>query len=385
MASGTKHFCFNRPKDWLVHGAADHLSAQEDGLILRDAGKGLYTSFALDTLEYGTVWHRLRMTSGIPANTQVRLYLYCSDCLEMPSFPGREGGACLVDDWLKQASPQQREDFFMACAPRTTDDPRDLTLYEFCGRYLWFCLVFFSYSGQMPSVQSIKLEFPRVAFIDYLPQVYRGADSINSFLARFISVFQSVYVDLEDDIDHLPRRCDPTVAPAEFLDWLADCLSVSNRFLWSETRLREFLKQAVELYRINGTKEALRQVIRLYTGQEARIIEQFEPAATQSWRRDEQTLGRLYGSNPYTFTVLLPSVPENPDAYAKLWKIIEVFKPVDAICNLAFLDQTMILGQHCYLEMNSRIGGSRNLVLDGAAGSGGRYLTEHDSGGTMDE
>ena len=153
----------------------------------------------------------------------------------------------------------------MTFSQRICEGPQDLLLYDLRGRYLWFCLVFFSYGGETLSVSSIQLEFPRIAFIDYLPQVYRGAESVNSFLARFISVFQSVYVDLEEDIDLAPTRFDPAVAPPEFLYWLADGLAVSDCFLWTEQKLRELLQSAVRLYRIKGTKPALQEVIQLYT------------------------------------------------------------------------------------------------------------------------
>ena len=234
-------------------------------------------------------------------------------------------------------------------------------------------------------VESVRVEFPRVAFIDYLPQVYRGADSVNSFLARFLSVFQSPYVDLEDDMDQMPVRCEAAVAPPEFLRWLAECVAVPEQQLWSEERLRRFLKHAVGLYRIKGTREALRQVIELYTGQTPRIIEQFEPAACQIWRRDAGALRRLYGESRYTVTILMPGTGSDPDGYAKLWKIIQAFKPVDAICNLVFMNNEIILGQHCYLGMNSRIGRSRSLVLDGTSVSSAPYLAEYRTGGTSDE
>lgn len=386
MASGTKHFLLNRPEDWESMGFSEGLTALEDGLALSGADKGAYFSLALDTTEPGTVWHRLRLAASIPENAQLKLYLYCSDDDQVPPPFAPEGPERpTLDRWLAEAAPGERERFFETCAQQAVDSPWDLPLYGFQGRYLWFCLVFRSYGREPLSVRSIRLEFPRTAFIDYLPQVYRGADSVNSFLARFLSVFQSPYVDLEDDIDQMPSRCDPSVAPPEFLRWLAECLAVSQRQLWDEERLRIFLKHAVRLYRIKGTREALRQVIELYTGQTPRIIEQFEPASCQVWRRDTGALRRLYGRSRYTVTVLMPGGGAEADGYAKLWKIIEAFKPVDAICNLVFLQEEMILGQHCYLGINSRIGRSRGLVLDGASVSSAPYLAEYRTGGTRDE
>ena len=386
MASGTKHFLYNQREDWLRQGWMEGLTLREDGLVLAGDGRGSYTSMALDTTTPETVWHRLRLVSHVPANAQLRLYLYCSDESGVPPPfrpEGREDTG--LDDWLASAPAPRREEFFRVCAQQVYDDPTDLTLYGCKGRCLWFCLTFANYDREEMRLESIRLEFPRIAFIDYLPQVYRGADSVNSFLARFISVFQSPYVDLEDDMDQMPVRCDPAVAPPEFLQWLAESLAVSDRHLWSEERLRVFLKNAVRLYRIKGTRAALREVIELYTGQTPWIIEQFEPASCQIWRRDTAALRRLYGESRYTVTVLMPGAQRDADDYAKLWKIIAAFKPVDAICNLVFVNDEIILGQHCYLGMNSRIGRSRGLVLDGTSVPSAPYLAEFVTGGTSDE
>lgn len=385
MAAGTRHFMFNRPDDWLDMGVMDDLTAQRGGLVLRGAGKGVYTSFALDTLEFKTVWHRLRMAYQIPGNGLLRLYLYCSDhTLLPPPFAPDQPERVELDDYLRSASPNERETFFTTCAQRSFDNPQDLPMYGFSGRYLWFCLVFLSYEEQEIRIERLKLEFPRIAFIDYLPQVYRGADSTNSFLARFISVFQSVYVDLEDDIDLAPVRCDPAVAPPEFLNWLADCLTLSERFLWNEDRLRKLVKNAVRLYRVKGTRQALCQVLELYTGHTPMIIEQFEPASTDAWRQDTAVMRRLYGESQYTFTVIMPQAMASPDDYAKIWKVIEAFKPVDAICNLVFLEDAMVLGRHCYLGMNTCVGRSKTLILDGTLHSSAPYLAEIKTGGTID-
>ena len=382
MASGTKHFLFSRPEDWRSMGLADGLTADGEGLALSGGGSGSYVSLALDTREAGTVWHRLRLGARTPGNARLRLYLYCSDNSRLP--PSWGPADMELDQWLAGAPADRRLAFFRRCAQQSWDDPRDLTLYAFAGRYLWFCLTFDNYGQETMAVEYIRLEFPRVAFIDYLPQVYRGADSVNSFLARFLSVFQSPYVDLEDHMDQMPTRCDPAVAPPEFLRWLAESLAVSDQYLWSEERLRTFLPNAVRLYRIKGTRAALEQVIVLYTGREPMIVEQFQPASCPVWRQDAAALRRLYGASRYTVTVLMPGGGEADD-YAKLWKIIEAFKPVDAVCNLVFLNDEIILGQHCYLGMNSRIGRSRGLVLDGAAPSSAPYLDEYRTGGTTDE
>ena len=379
MASGTKHFMFNRPDDWAWQGRTDGLEALPEGLTLREGGKGIYTSFALDTLENETVWHRMRMSAQIPGNASLRMLLYCSDSKLVPADRGLPGDLDL-DDWLASpdTSPGDRESFFRTCAQQVCEGQEDALLYGLKGRYLWVCLILLNYGYEELSVQSLKLEFPRTAFIDYLPQVYRGADSVNSFLARFLSVFQSVYVDLEDDMDLAPVRFDPAAAPTEFLRWLAEGLAVSDSFLWSEEQLRELLRRVVRLYRWKGTRTALCEVVELYTGHRPWVVEQFEAANCALWQRERETLQLLYGEDGSSFTLLLPPGRYDADSCAKLLKIIEQFKPIDAVCNLVILEDAIALGRHCYLGVNSRIGGSEALVLENGAGrSNAPYLTQY--------
>lgn len=382
MASGTKHFLYNRREDWEDMGLIQGLSAGDGGLCLEKAGEGTYISRSLDTLENGTVWHRLRLESTLPDNARLELFVYCSDEDTAP-FPGESRQK--LDDWLEKADGKAREEFFRRYGQKSWDDPQDLTLYGLQGRYLWFCLFFHSYDGEAMQVHSIKLEFPRIAFIDYLPQVYRGADSRDSFLARFLSLFQSIYVDLEEDIDQMPARCDPAVTSPEFLRFLGEMLAVPQQGLWPEGKLRSLLKQAAGLYRIKGTRRALEQVVELYTGYAPRIVEQFEPASQPIWRQDQEALERLYGKRRQTFTVLMPGKAGGPEEYARLYQIIQSFKPVDAVCNLVFMNDELILGQHCYLGMNSILGRSRGLVLDGGAVPSAPYLAQSATGGRTNE
>lgn len=382
MASGTKHFLLNRPGDWNHQGLADGLSALPEGLAL-EGGKGVYTSFALDTRERETVWHRMRMSADIPGNASVRLLLYCSDSDRTPAQWGREQ---TLDDWLgsEEVTGAERESFFLTHAQQACESREDALLYGLRGRYLWFCLICFNYGVQPLRIRELKLEFPRVAFVDYLPQVYRGRDSVNSFLARYIGVFQSIYVDLEDNIDLAPIRFDPEAAPPEFLHWLAEGIALSDSFLWSEIQLRRLLGRAVKLYCRKGTKMALQEVVELYIGKKPWVVEQFEAENRQMWKQEGETLRRLYGDSGCCFTLLLPPGEYQAEQCAGLLKIVEQFKPVDAICSLVILEDAIRLGRHCYLGVNSRLSGSEALVLErGTVRSGALYTAGSGTGGEV--
>lgn len=380
MASGTKHFLFSTPGDWINQGLLDALIPGEEGLALEGA-KGSYISLSLDTREKETVWHRMRLQAEIPGNASVRLLLYCSDSGQVPREWGRRES---LDHWLAspEVTAEEREHFFLTHAQLVSEGQEDATLYGLQGRYLWFCLLFLRYGEEGPRVRSLKLEFPRIAFVDYLPQVYRGKESVNSFLTRFLSIFQSLYVDLEEDIDLAPIRFDPAAAPAEFLHWLAEGLALSDSFLWSEEQLRKLLSRAAYLYRWKGTKAALQEVVELYTGRKPWVVEQWETEGCELYQRDRETLRRLFGDNGCCFTLLLPPGEYDAEGCARLLKIVEQFKPVDAAGTLVILEDAIRLGRHCYLGINTRLSGSEALVLERGTGrSGAPYTAPWETGG----
>lgn len=57
---------------------------------------------------------------------------------------------------------------------------------------------------------------------------------------------------------------DPDFAPAEFLPWLAQWVATSVREDWDVPTQRSFVKQAVSLYRMRGTRAGIERVLQLY-------------------------------------------------------------------------------------------------------------------------
>jgi phage tail-like protein len=62
-----------------------------------------------------------------------------------------------------------------------------------------------------------------------------------------------------------PQAADTARAPREFLPWLAGWMALMLRADLDEDRQREFIANAVALYRLRGTKRGLEAMIRTYT------------------------------------------------------------------------------------------------------------------------
>jgi phage tail-like protein len=66
---------------------------------------------------------------------------------------------------------------------------------------------------------------------------------------------------------------DPATCPASFLSWLASWFDLTVGAHWPESRVRELLGQAMDLYHWRGTRYGMQQMIELWTGVSPRIEE----------------------------------------------------------------------------------------------------------------
>ncbi len=63
-----------------------------------------------------------------------------------------------------------------------------------------------------------------------------------------------------------PGEPDERRAPAEFVPWLARWVAVSLRDEWDDETRRRVVAEAMQLYRLRGTREGLRRMIGVYVG-----------------------------------------------------------------------------------------------------------------------
>lgn len=371
MASGAKCFILNRKSDWTDGGISRNIDFEDDELVFqsKDGENGIFISKPFDSMQNGTAWHRMRLKTHLPSSVSFNLKIYSSDTPEIRLAQSGKAKRNTVDlnEYLADESIDigRKVDVFDAIGAKSYENPEDILLFGFKGRYLWFCLEFVSYEMQKASVSSVKIEFPQVSFVDYLPEVYRKDEDGNSFLARFVGIFQSMYVDLEDKIDFVPLNFDADRTTKDFLDWIASWLSVKDASIWGEKRLRKLIKESVKIYKMKGTKKAISRIVEEYIGIEPVIVEQFDIKENDFYRKEREIAENLYGDNGYIFTVMIPqSHVKDSENYVELLRVINSVKPIDSICNLVVLNDQIYLDHHCYLGINSFITKNEELVLE---------------------
>lgn len=114
--------------------------------------------------------------------------------------------------------------------------------------------------------------------VDQLPGLYRD----DPFTRRFTSAFDDLLAGVGQVLDTFPAYLDPTLAPADFLEWLGSWVGAAPDETWPLERRRAFVAAASELFRSRGTVLGLAAHVAIFTGGE---VELAEPGAA-GWSRE---------------------------------------------------------------------------------------------------
>jgi phage tail-like protein len=150
------------------------------------------------------------------------------------------------------------------------------------GRFLWLRLVMLSDGTETPSVEWIRVYYPRQTSLQFLPAAYSEDALGRDFLNRYLSIFDRISDEIGHMIGTLERYFDPLAVPYspearhDFLGWLASWLDLALDRHLPESRKRALLKNAHLLYTLRGKPEGLRLHLLLYFGAEPRILEHFK-------------------------------------------------------------------------------------------------------------
>lgn len=204
------------------------------------------------------------------------------------------------------------------------------------------------------------------AWVSYLPEIYQEGQPDQSFLARYLGIFQSLYEEMTERIEETPGFLEPSTEAPDNLVGLAGWLSVERKELWSDEQLLYLVRHAVDIHGNRGTVNGLKELVRLYTGQEPYIVEYHQLRPFFDGRERETLLKRLYASNRWEFAVVISGEGlAQSDRFLVLKQIIDMAKPAHMESRLVILHPYIFLDHHSYLGVNSVLGRYRPLRLDG--------------------
>lgn len=448
----------------------------------RDPETGRYegaVATRLDAGERGTEWHRLTAAlPARPAGTQVRMFYQATDDANVrpgepwigsptpltrlegvgPNITRRlhEAGIRRLRDLVVLAperlaelagtddfhvSPAQAGDWIDAARDVLDDEradadfdwrsiepsnPTDALLSDTRGRYLWVKIALIGTATAAPRVDSLRAYFPRQSYLRYLPAVYQEDARGAEFLEQYLSLFESVFTGIEEEIDAATRYLDPDGVPGEALSWLASWLALSPDETWTTDAERTLVRRAHELFKGRGTRAGLRELLSIYLGDRAtrrpawqwaidrqlEVIDEREAAGELSadeadrlrerlertlfvWEQtdldciDEPEVRAIYERLlpcPQCFAVLLwPSLSD--DALREARRLVETTRPAHAVGRTIRLRPWIRLAgsdtgraHHTYLGVNSVLA-DRDFVVEKSSLGTDTQLTDPGPGG----
>jgi phage tail-like protein len=369
-----QYFSLRTAKDF-EKGLLSRMIFSKTGLgIHPEYPEGPYVFYAspLDSLENGMPWQRAVVNAQIPPGAWIKISWLTSDNTIIKTSKGYQDFMdYLTGDLVSEEEKKQVVDpLYQRHAVNVPD-----FLLNAQGRYLFLRIEMFGLEGRRPSLNHMRVYFSVPSLLQYLPEIYGMHPESADFLNRYLSIFQSFWMDMEEQIRQAPRLFDPDVAPYPFLIWISSWIGAGYSQFWKEDKLRLLLKKIPLLYKIKGTRRSIGEIVELYTGEPCYIV---EPHEIQDIIASLPDTGHLYEMNPFVFTVLVneAQIPGEKERY-ELKRLIDDFKPAHTEAQLVILRSHIHLGSHSYLGVNSYLTQPGPFKLDGSAALELTVLGDH--------
>lgn len=358
----------------------------------RFEAEGRWNTEALDSEIHDCAWHRVLLTADVPRGTQIQVHTFTAHAWK--------------SDAEVAALPESRWHTGQIHTGATTPE-WDCLITSPPGRFLWLRLTFRGETTSTPRLTRVRLQGPRVSSLRYLPAVYAEDPGSADFLARFLSIFDTLRGQTTELLDRLAGYFDPRAVPTsarspdDFLAWLASWIGLALDRHWPEAQRRALLQHAHRLYALRGTAAGLRLHLRLYTGLEPRLLEHFRvrrwleldhgrlgdqsrlfgPAVVRRLQLDEHAaigtfqltdtgdpLRDPFHYYAHQFTVFVPvrTAPGDPERQTIL-RIVEMAKPAHTLARVEILAPRFQIGCRSVVGLDTVLGRYPSGVRTGDA------------------
>lgn len=372
------YITLNRPSEWqrcLLSGMTI-----SGGSVTSDSGISGCTMVtgSQDSTEHGFLWRSLEISADYGENTVTRVSAYAADS----TIVSAGGRTFELDSFLRDDTVPARErlnlldGLFTPLFTNCTDGLADLR-----GRYIWVRIDIVILDEHPVSIDKIKLLLKSESMMDHLPEAYCAEDGENGFMTRFMSIFDSIFFDMDQRIAKARSSLDYRTARGEMLRYLAGWVTDETSAYLSDEQLREKIRHAVSEYRMTGTRRGLSEWISREYGVTPNIIEYFSVRKLAAEGGDREVYQRLFGSDPYKFYILLPEKTFADTREANLFtERLKNRIPAYTEAEVVVLKRNVVLEQHTYLGVNSVLSGYVCAEADAGSITGDIIL-----GGNNDE
>lgn len=241
--------CTNCVCSGAFDGAGQPLAAPPPGPLVSFAASGTYWSEGLDSDFYRCQWHRIVLRGQVFRKTLAYISTYTTEIEQT-----------IAD---VQALPENAWQTNLSVTEMCGET--DGLIFSGPGRYLWLRLRLSGNGSATPSIESVRLEFPRVSLRRYLPAVFAEDPGGADFTDRFLSIFDTTFRGIEKKIDRQAALFDPCSTPAkpagkagiDFLTWLAGWIGVTLDRQSPVCLRRQALREAGRQLCMRGTRWGL--------------------------------------------------------------------------------------------------------------------------------
>jgi phage tail-like protein len=328
-----------------------------DGNVVVPDGEdssGIIVTGSADSTEHDFIWKNILIDAAMEQGIIVKVSAYAANTTIITTENGvRELDSLLSD---RTSDPKERleliDKLFVPLFSECTDGPINLK-----GRYIWIKLEFIMLESRALELKKIKLLLKSESMMDYLPEVYRTEDGENGFLARFLSIFDSLFFEMDDAVAGLSKSLDYRTAKGQLLRYLSEWICVDDVSYLTDEQLRDKIRAAISDYRSIGVKKGLVSWIENEYGVTPNIVEYYNVRSMIYEGKDREVYHRLFGDNPYKFFVILPEgvfsgAHETNLFMQRLKKRIPAYTEAEVIIT----KRNIILENHTYLGVNTVIG-----------------------------
>lgn len=219
--------------------------------------KGVYYTDYFNSGDRYTFWHRIDAVAEIEAGSHCLIDYQISNSKSDQKYND-------LDDWKPAVNVTGQKGALV-----------DSLLNGIQGQYLCFRITLGSDGTGYPALGKIRITFPHKSYLRYLPSVFMEDLIGRDLLDRFLSIFESFNIGIEEEIVNTVRYLDPKCTPSEYLEWLASWLSIIKDENIPDEKLRIIISQAYNLYKKRGTIEGLKRVLEIIVGDKIRIVEHY--------------------------------------------------------------------------------------------------------------
>lgn len=233
----------------------------------------------LDNGKTDGTWHGAAIQAVLPAKSGMEIVYYASDSVGLKAAYDRvlesedtaEDKASRIESLL---SPLWRADTGQFIGSGSGEASRNMLFVANRGRYLWLRIQLTAYDGECRlRLSEIKVSYPRISLLRYLPSVYQEDPVSAAFLERFLALFETLFQDVDLQITDLYRQFDPATTPPQFLSWLASWVSLMLDDDLPEDRKRALISVSPCLFRAKGTPAGIEGFLRAYTSAAVEVRE----------------------------------------------------------------------------------------------------------------